>query len=92
MPRYLIEVPHADTKEACDQAIEAFLRSGSHFVTNADWGCSDGVHKTWFIAELDSKEAALLLLPPLFRQNASVTSLEKFGLQDMEEAAESHGK
>ena len=41
MTRYLIEVPHEGTKQACDQAIRVFMETGSHFVTNADWGCSD---------------------------------------------------
>jgi hypothetical protein len=78
MPRFLIEVPHDGTKESCDLAVREFLGTGSHFVTNADWGCSDEVHKAWFIAELDSKEDALLLLPPAFRRNATVVTLEKF--------------
>lgn len=92
MPKYLIEVPHEKSKEACDQAVEAFLKSGSHFVTNADWGCGDDVHKAWIVVELDSKEEALLLLPPFFRQNATVTSLAKFAPEDLDKAAEAHGE
>jgi hypothetical protein len=92
MPRYLIEVSHANTKEACDQAIQAFLRSGSHFVTNADWGCSDDVHKAWFVAELESKDQALQLLPSHFRQHATVIGLERFDLDGMLKTAEAHSK
>ena len=45
MPRFLIEVPHEGTTKACNKAIEVFLRTGSHFLSHADWGCKDGVHK-----------------------------------------------
>jgi hypothetical protein len=78
MPRYLIEVPHENSKESCNIAVREFLGTGSHFVTNADWGCSDGEHKAWFVVELDSKEDALMMLPPAFRRNAKVITLEKF--------------
>ena len=50
MSRYLIEVEHKADKWSCDQAIEAFLNTGSHFLTNADWGCMDGEHKAWFFS------------------------------------------
>ena len=39
MPRFLIEVEHDATPAACIHAIEVLLRSGSHFLTHADWGC-----------------------------------------------------
>ena len=78
MARYLVEVPHQDRKEACELAVRAFLETGSHFVTGADWGCSDGEHKAWLIVDVGSKDEALSILPPFFRKNAKVTSLERF--------------
>ena len=78
MARYLVEVPHDNRKEACEMAVRAFLESGSHFVTGADWGCSDGEHKAWMIVDLGSKDEALSILPSLFRNSAKVTSLEQF--------------
>ena len=78
MARYLVEVPHDNRKEACEMAVRAFLETGSHFVTGADWGCSDGEHKAWMIVDVGSKEEALSILPPLFRNSAKVTSLERF--------------
>ena len=39
MEKFLIEVPHGGDKMSCTQAIQIFLSSGSHFVTNAEWGC-----------------------------------------------------
>ena len=80
MARYLVEVPHDNRKEACEMAVRAFLETGSHFVTGADWGCSDGEHKAWMIVDVGSKDEALSILPPLFRNSAKVTSLEQFTL------------
>jgi hypothetical protein len=90
MTRYLIEVPHADTKEACQQAIRVFMETGSHFVTNAEWGCGDNVHKAWIVADLESKAQALSLLPPLFRRVATVVALERFGPEDLQLSAGKH--
>jgi hypothetical protein len=78
MARYLVEVLHDNRKEACEMAVRAFLETGSHFVTGADWGCSDGEHKAWMIVDVGSKEEALSILPPLVRNSAKVTSLERF--------------
>ena len=91
MARFLIEVPHENTKEACDRAIRIFLETGSHFMTNADWGCRDHVHKAWFIVDVDSKEDARTILPPFFRQTAKITALQRFGIEDIEETKGQHG-
>jgi hypothetical protein len=58
MARFLIEVPHQETKAECARAVELFLRTGSHFLRNADWGCKDGEHKAWIIVEVDSEDEA----------------------------------
>jgi hypothetical protein len=78
MTRFLVEVPHDSTKEGCARAIRAFLSTGFHFMTNADWGCSDGEHKAWFFVDMDSKEEVQLVLPPMYRSDAQITALEKF--------------
>ncbi len=90
MTRYLIEVPHEDKKDACDQAIKAFRETGSHFMTNADWGCGDGEHKAWFVVDLDSKEQARTILPPLFRENAKIIELQKFSAEKAKETIQKH--
>ena len=90
MTRYLIEVPHENNKDACDQAISAFMATGSHFMTNADWGCGDDEHKAWFIAELESKEQAISLLPPLFREHAKVITLQRFDPGQADAVVEDH--
>jgi hypothetical protein len=43
MAKFLIEVPHGADKAACDQAIQIFLQTGSHFLTHADWGGKNSV-------------------------------------------------
>lgn len=80
MPKYLIEIAHQNKKEDCERAVEIFMTIGSHLLTNADWGCSDGVHKAWIIAELDSKEEALLIVPPAFRHDTTIVTLQNFSL------------
>jgi hypothetical protein len=90
MPRYLIEVSHEDNKEACELAKLAFYRTGSHFVTNADWGCSDGEHKAWINIEVDSKEEAKMILPPAFRVHAKVIELQKLDRETMEQVLNKH--
>jgi hypothetical protein len=47
MPKFLIEVPHEPDVLSCARAIKVLLESGSHFLTHADFGCHDGVHKGW---------------------------------------------
>ena len=91
MARFLIEVPHDDNKQACLYAKRAFYRTGSHFMTNADWGCQDDNHKAWLIVEVDTKEDAERILPPDFRETASIITLEKIGPDDMEELESEHG-
>ncbi len=90
MPRYLVEVPHENSKEACERAVRVFLETGSHFMTNADWGCADNVHKAWFIVDLESKEQALSMLPPLLRQQAQVIALQRFSMDDLDETIGQH--
>jgi len=84
MPRFLIEVPHADEVRACAQIVQIFLASGSHFLTHADWGCMDGEHTAWIIVEVDSKEEARCILPPAFRSQAKIVGLNKFSLEQIE--------
>ena len=75
MPKFFVEVPHEATKEACDRAIKMFLETGSHFMTNADWGCEDGEHKAWFTLEIEDKESILRIIPPDLRRGAKIVGL-----------------
>ena len=90
MPRYLIEIPHSGNTTECRQIIKLFLESGSHLLSNAEWGCKDGVHKSWFISDFDNKEHALRVVPPLLRQNTTIIEITKFNKSDMADLAERH--
>jgi hypothetical protein len=90
MARFIIEVPHEADQIACARAIEIFLKTGSHFLTNADWGCLDGDHKAWIIAEVENKEEARCILPPAYRSQAKIVQLNKFELKEIENLLRHH--
>jgi hypothetical protein len=83
MPTYLIEIPHSGNMTECKQVIKLFVESGSHLLSNASWGCKDGVHKAWFISDFDNKEDVLKIIPPFLRHNATIVELTKFNKIDM---------
>jgi len=88
--RYLIEVPHENSKEACERAVQVFMATGSHFMTNADWGCPDDEHKAWFVVDLGSKEEVLAILPPMFRRDAKIITLQRFSMEEIDETKKRH--
>lgn len=90
MPRFLIEVPHHSDRAACLRAGQAFLSTGSHFVANADWGCRDGDHRAWIVVDVASKEEAMAIVPPVFRQEAKIVALNTFTLRDLEGMVQEH--
>jgi hypothetical protein len=91
MPRFLIEVPHDGTPQACTQAIELFHRTGSHFLTHADWGCKDGEHKAWITVEMDTKDEARRIVPAPYRADAKIVQLNAFTRQDLDNILRQHG-
>ena len=90
MARYLIEVPHEEETGACARVVQIFLSTGSHFLSNADWGCKDGDHKAWIIVDVDSKEEAKAVVPPAFRHLATIRALNKFKVEEIEEILQYH--
>lgn len=91
MKKYLIEVAHEADKKACEEAIRVFINTGSHFMTNADWGCMDGEHKAWIILDLENKSEALKILPPAIRRNARIIELTRFTMDSKDEIKGLHG-
>ena len=83
MPRYMIELKHGDEHMACVRALEAVRLHGSHLVTHADWGCQDGVHIGWLIAECPDSQEAARMVPPELRQDARVICLSRFTLEEV---------
>jgi hypothetical protein len=90
MARFLIEVPHQANAAACERAVRIFLNTGSHFLSHADWGCLDGVHKAWLIMDLESKEQARNVLPPAYRRQAQIVQLNEFTMEQIDEIARHH--
>ena len=90
MARFLIEVPHEAKTKECAQAVKILLDSGSHYLTNAEFGCLDGEHKAWIIVEVDTREEALLVVPAIFRPRAKIVKLNKFSLQEIDRILEQH--
>jgi hypothetical protein len=88
MARFLIELAHEPTEEACTIAIKTLLSTGSHFLTNAEWGCKDKEHKCWIILDVNSKEEARVILPPVYRNEAKIINLSRYTLDDLNEAIE----
>ncbi|HTN43077.1 MAG TPA: hypothetical protein VMN77_04690 [Nitrospiria bacterium] len=90
MAKYLIEVPHEAEPVACAKAVKVLLETGSHFLTNADWGCWDGEHKAWITLEMGSKDEARSILPVAYRSQAKIVQLNKFTLQEIDEFLSHH--
>ena len=88
--RFLIEVPHEEETVACARAVEILLRTGSHYLTRADWGCKDGEHKGWIIVEADSKDEARDILPPVYRPHAKIVQLNSFSIEEIEDLLRHH--
>ena len=90
MPKFLIEVPHESEAISCARANKVLLESGSHFLTHADFGCYDGVHKAWIVVEVDSKDEARNILPLVYRREATIVQLYKFGLDELDDLIKRH--
>jgi hypothetical protein len=90
MATFLIEVPHDATNRECARAIELFLRTGSHFLTHAQWGCKDGEHKSWLIVDVETKDDARAIVPPPQRARAKIVQLNQFTWQDVEDLESAH--
>ena len=92
MARYLIEVPHEPDFQACVRAVQVFLATGSHLLTHADWGCMDGQHCAWIIADVNSKDEARYLVPSAFRADARIIGLNKFSMEILDSIMNHHEK
>lgn len=83
MSRFLIEIPHEAEKMACLRAIKVLQETGSHFLTHADYGCLDGVHKAWIIVEVNSKNEAMMIVPRAYRPKAKIVELNCFSVEEI---------
>jgi hypothetical protein len=90
MARFLIEVPHEAEVVACARAIKILQTTGSHYLTNADYGCHDGVHKGWITVEAENKDQARSILPVQYRTQATIVQLNKFGMKEIDDLLRHH--
>jgi hypothetical protein len=90
MPKFLTESPHEPERLACARVVEIFLKTGSHFLTHADWGCKDGEQKAWIIADVDSREEPRSFLPLGMRSPAKIVQLNCFAMEEIEEVLHDH--
>lgn len=90
MAKFLIEVAHPADKLGCARAIQVFLQSSSHYLTNADYGCEDGEHCAWMIVEGGDKDEAKRIVPPAYRPQARVVELSRFSTDQIEETIRRH--
>lgn len=91
MPRFLIQLTHEDDRIACVRALRAIERTGSHYLTHAEWGCRAGVHSGWLIAEADNHSEAIQMVPPEYRKEAVIVELNRFTKEDIASMAEEVG-
>ena len=84
MPKFLIEFRHSTEYEGCVRALNAIVVHGSHIISEAEWGCEDGVHSGWLIADLDSREEAMQLVPPEYRNDTTIVQLRTWSRDEIE--------
>lgn len=90
MAKFLIEVPHDSRPVECLTAIQILQQSGSHYITHADYGCMDGVHKSWVTVDVASKDEARSILPPAYRPQATIVQLNRFAPEEITELLKRH--
>jgi len=88
MPRFLIEVRHANDVEGCLKALDAFMTFGSHLVSQAEFGCEDGVHCGWLVVEVPSRADAQLAVPPQLRADTRIVQLRKWTPEEIRSMVE----
>jgi len=52
----------------------------------------DGSHCAWIVAAVDSKDEARYLVPPAFRADAKIISLNKFSIEQLDNIVSRHEK
>jgi hypothetical protein len=90
MAKFLIEVPHPEDKLGCARSIQVFLKSASHYLTHADYGCEDGEHFAWMFVDAADREEAKRIVPPAFRAQARVVQLSRFSTDEIDETIRRH--
>jgi hypothetical protein len=90
MAKFLIEVAHESETIACARAVAILRDTGSHFLTHAEYGCRDGVHKAWMIVEAKDKDEIRRIVPPAYRDRTQVVQLNRFSVEEIDELLARH--
>jgi hypothetical protein len=90
MPKFYIQIPHEAEPMACLKAIKVLQQTGSHFLTHAQYGCKDEDHNARIFVEVDNKHDALMIVPPAYRQNATVIEMTCFSPEEVERLMKYH--
>ncbi len=84
MARYIIEASHEGlTHRECVRLLKAFAQGGAHWLAKTEFGCEEGVHKSWIIVEADNDADARLLAPPVIRNRALVVKLKRYTAEEI---------
>ena len=83
MPRYLVQLTHEDDHIACVRSLEAINHDGAHLLTHLNWGCKAGTHSGWLIDEFASRDEAMQIVPPQYREEAQIIEVEQFSKDDI---------
>jgi hypothetical protein len=90
MPRFYIEIPHDAEAVACLRTIKVLQSTGSHFITNAVYGCKDGDHTARLMMDLDNRHDALMVVPQAYRAKARVVELTTFSMEEVDSLLQMH--
>jgi len=50
----------------------------------------DGEHKGWMIVDVDSREQARAILPPVYRSKAKIVKLNSFSMEEIDDILRHH--
>ena len=92
MPRFMIESSHESEAPseplsmACVRAVDAAAAQGSHYLTRVQFGCEDGVHKSWIFIDAEDKEDARRMVPPVARETAVIVRVRQYTPDELRSA------
>ena len=77
MEQFIIEVPHSP--DECMAAASEIMRHSraAKVAAGTYWGCLQGTHTTWIMAQLDGATEAGELVPDLLRDTARVVRVAR---------------
>jgi len=91
MAKFLVTIPHEEDELACARAVRLLLDTGSHYLTNAEFGCLDGDHRAWIMVDgMDTKREVMGIVPPVFRSKASIVQLNRFSIEWIDDFLRHH--